>query len=169
MFSGAQEAIKFIKDKNIDMVDLKVVGISGQWLHITVPARQFTQKHFEEGVGYDGSSGSGFATVESGDVVACPDPQSAFLDPFFEHPTLSFLCDTLTADTKEPHPFDPRYVAKKSVEYMRATGIADEAWMAPEFEFHVLDSVNVLATPYHMSVDIHVRGDRAGRYRVRDQ
>ena len=155
MFSSAQEALKFIKDKNIDMVDLKVVGINGQWLHVTIPARQFTQKHFEEGVGYDGSSGSGFATVESGDVVARPDPESAFIDPFFEHATLSFLCDTLTADTKDPHPFDPRNVAKKAIAYMRSTGIADEAWMAPEFEFHILDSVNVLATPYHMAVDIH--------------
>lgn len=155
MFESAQEALNYIHSNNIDMVDLKVVGIAGQWLHVTIPARQFTQKHFELGVGYDGSSGSGFGKVESGDVVARPEPASAFLDPFFERPTLSFLCETVTADTREPMRNDPRTVAKRAVEYMRNTGIADEAWMAPEFEFHVLDSVDVVDTPYHTTVDIH--------------
>jgi glutamine synthetase len=155
MFSNSQEALKFIKDNGIDMVDLKVVGIAGQWLHITIPARQFTQKHFEEGVGYDGSSGAGYGKVESGDVVARPEPESGFVDPFCEHPTLSFLCDTLKADTKEPTRDDPRTIAKRAVEYMHSTGIADQAWMAPEFEFHVLDSVEVLNTPYHTSIDVH--------------
>lgn len=155
MFGTAQQALKFINDKNIDMVDLKVVALGGQWLHITVPARQFTQSHFEEGVGYDGSSGAGYGTVESGDVVARPEPGSAFVDPFFEHPTLSFFCETLKADTKEPLRSDPRAIAKRAVEYLRSTGIADQAWMAPEFEFHVLDSVEVVNTPYHTAVDIH--------------
>jgi glutamine synthetase len=155
MFSSCQEAIKFIKDNSIDMVDLKVAGIAGQWLHITVPARQFTQKHFEEGVGYDGSSGAGYGKVESGDVVAQPEPGTAFVDPFCEHPTLSFICETLKADTKEPMRDDPRTIARRAVEYMRTTGVADQAWMAPEFEFHVFDSVEVVNTPYHLSVDVH--------------
>jgi glutamine synthetase len=155
MFSSPQEALKFIKDNDIDMVDLKVVGVAGQWLHITVPARQFTQKHFEEGVGYDGSSGAGYGKVESGDVVARPEPESAFVDPFCEHPTLSFFCETLKADTKEPLRDDPRTIARRAVEYMRSTGIADQAWMAPEFEFHVFDGVDVVNTPYHTSIDIH--------------
>jgi glutamine synthetase len=155
MFTTADEALKFIKQKNIDMVDLKVVGIAGQWLHITIPARQFAQRHFEEGIGYDGSSGAGYGKVESGDVVARPEPSDAFVDPFWERPTLSFFCETLKADTKEPLRDDPRTIAKRAVEYMRATGVADEAWMAPEFEFHVLDSVDVVSTPYHVSVDIH--------------
>ena len=74
MFDTAQEALKFEKDNNVDMVDLKIIGLGGQWLHITIPAHQLTEKHFEEGVGYDGSSGSGYSSVESGDVVraCCP-------------------------------------------------------------------------------------------------
>ncbi len=155
MFSSPQEALKFIKDNAVDMVDLKVVGVAGQWLHITVPARQFTQKHFEEGVGYDGSSGAGYGKVESGDVVARPEPESAFIDPFCEHPTLSFFCETLKADTKDPIPNDPRTIARRAVEHLRSTGIADEAWMAPEFEFHVLDGVDVVNTPYHVCIDVH--------------
>jgi len=154
MFESATDALKFIKDNKIEMVDLKVVGIAGQWQHITIPARQFTRRHFEEGVGYDGSSGSGFTPVESGDVVARPDPATAFLDPFFARPALSFLCETVTADTREPLVSDPRTIVRRAVQYMRAGGVADEAWMAPEFEFHVFDRVEVVCSPYHTSVDI---------------
>ncbi len=154
MFATVAEALKFIKDQQIAMVDLKIVGLAGQWLHVSIPARQFTEDYFEEGVGYDGSSGSGFATVESGDVSARPVVETAFVDPFWEMPTLSFLCDTVTADTKQPFPNDPRGIATKAVAYLRSSGIADEAWMGPEFEFHVFDQVDVRCEQYYTSVDI---------------
>ena len=154
MFQSVDEALKFIKDQDIAMVDLKVVGLAGQWLHITIPARNFTQEYFEEGVGYDGSSGSGFGKVESGDVSARPIVDTGFMDPFCEHPTMSFICETVAADTKEPFPNDPRNIARKALNYMRSKGIADESLMAPEFEFHVFDSVDVVNEPFHTSVSI---------------
>jgi len=148
VFSSATEALKYIKDNDIAMVDLKITGIAGQWLHVTIPARQFAQKHFDEGVGYDGSSGAGFSTVENGDVAARPLPHTAFLDPFYQDPTLSFLCETVTADTKEPFGGDPRTIAGRAVQYMRDSGIADEAWMGPEFEFYVFERVEVWNDPH---------------------
>lgn len=154
MFASPHEAIRYIQDNDVAMVDLKIVSLAGHWLHVTIPAREFTAGYFEEGVGYDGSSGSGFGRVESGDVSARPDPSSAFMDPFWEVPTISFLCDTITADTKEPFPSDPRTIARRAVEYMRTLGVADEAWMGPEFEFHVLDRVQVTVEPFRMSVEI---------------
>lgn len=154
MFTSAAEALTFIRDNQIAMVDLKIVGLAGQWMHLTIPARHFTQKYFDEGVGYDGSSGSGFSKVESGDVNALPRPETAFLDPFWERPTISFLCDTVTADTHEPFANDPRTIARRAVEHLRTTGVADEAWMGPEFEFHVLDRVEIENTPYHTCVCI---------------
>lgn len=154
MFDSAANALKYIKEKDIAMVDLKIVGIAGQWLHVTIPSRQFAQKHFEEGVGYDGSSGAGFGRVESGDVAALPQPQTAFVDPFWAEPTLSFLCDTVTADTKEPFASDPRTIARRAEAHLRANGIADEAWMGPEFEFHVFDRVEVVNDIYETGVRI---------------
>jgi glutamine synthetase len=105
-------------------------------------------------VGYDGSSGAGFGRVECGDVVARPEPHTAFVDPFWSRPTLSFLCETVSANTREPLASDPRAIAKKAVAYMRGLGVADEAWMAPEFEFHVFDSVQVNASPYETHLRI---------------
>lgn len=164
MFDSAAQALKFIQEKDIDSIDLKMVGVTGQWLHVTIPARHFTHSHFEAGVGYDGSSGSGFTRVESGDVAAIPEPDTAFLDPFWERPTLSFICRTVTADSRQPLPTDPRQVARQAVARLRETGIADEAWMAPEFEFHVFDRVEVVSEPYESRVRIvsgEVHGDGA--------
>jgi len=154
VFTSAAEALKYIKEHAIAMVDLKIVGLSGQWLHLSIPARQFSMQHFTEGVGYDGSSGSGFTTVESGDVNARPQPDTAFIDPFWDQPTLSFLCDTITADTHEPFPSDPRTIARRAVEYLRSTGVADEAWMGPEFEFHIFDRVEMTIEPYCVGVKV---------------
>jgi glutamine synthetase len=154
MFDSAGQALKYIADHDMAMVDLKVVGIAGQWLHVTIPAKSFAQKHFEEGVGYDGSSGSGFTTVESGDVAAMPEPATGFLDPFWEKPTLSFICGTVSADRKAPLANDPRTIAQRAVSYMRNMGVADTAWMAPEFEFHVFERVDVLNDQYHTFVRV---------------
>jgi len=155
MFDCTKEACQYINDHDIAMVDLKVTGLSGQWLHLTIPAEHFGPKYFEEGIGYDGSSGSGFTSVEDGDVVAVPQAQTAFVDPFCELPTISFVCDTATADTRVPVGSDPRTIAKRAVAYMQSKNIADEALMAPEFEFHVLDHVELVNDPYHTSVVLH--------------
>ena len=154
MFTSVADALKYIQDHDIAMVDLKIVGLAGQWLHLSIPARQFSAKHFAEGVGYDGSSGSGFTTVESGDVNALPQPQTAFVDPFWDQPTLSFLCDTITSDTHEPFPADPRTIARRAVAHMVSTGVADEAWMGPEFEFHIFDRVEAFNDQYNLGVRI---------------
>jgi glutamine synthetase len=154
MFASASEALAYISKGDVVMVDLKVVGIRGQWMHVTIPARNFTQRHFEDGVGYDGSSGAGFSPVEDGDVVALPEPETGFIDPFWEHPTLSFICGTVTADSKKPFSSDPRTIARRAVSYMRGTGIADEAVMAPEFEFYVFDRLEAVNEPYHTFVRV---------------
>jgi glutamine synthetase len=154
VFADAGEAIKFISDNKIDAIDLKIAGLAGQWMHVTIPARNFSAKCFENGVGYDGSSGSGFSTVESGDLVAIPDPTTAFVDPFWDRPTLSFICNTATADSCQPFPHDPRTIARKAVAEMTRSGIADLALFAPELEFHVFDAVRLTDDPYHTSVEI---------------
>ncbi|RJP38605.1 MAG: type I glutamate--ammonia ligase [Phycisphaerales bacterium] len=154
MFHDAREALRYIAGHDIAMVDLKVVSIAGQWLHLTIPAAQFTEKHFEEGIGYDGSAGSGFASVESGDVVARPEPGTAFVDPFWREPTLSFICETVAADNRAPFAHDPRTIARRAVECLKQARVADAAMMAPEFEFHVFDRLSVRNGPYQTLVEI---------------
>ncbi len=157
MFQTPGEAVKFISSNKIEMVDLKIVSLAGRWLHVTIPASRFSEDYFVDGVGYDGSAGAGFARVESGDVSALPDPTTGFLDPFAPQPTLSFICDTVTADTRAPFINDPRTIARRAEAYLARSGVADEAWFAPEFEFHVFDRVTLVNGPYRSGVDITPR------------
>jgi glutamine synthetase len=54
----------------------------------------------------------GFKSVSSGDMVLQPDLEAAFVDPFYEVPTLSFICNALEADTRQLLPYDPRNIVR---------------------------------------------------------
>jgi glutamine synthetase len=140
LFSGYDEAAACLRDRRLEMVDLKYCDLWGRWHHVTLPAARFTPALLEKGVGFDGSS-VGFKTVSRGDMVMLPDLATAFVDPFCEVPTLSFICATLEADTRRPFPYDPRNIVRRAAEQLAATGIADRSVWAPEFEFYLFDGV----------------------------
>ncbi len=140
MFQDRQEACRYAKEQGIEQVDFKIVNLFGGLHHITIQASSLNEALFDDGIGFDGSS-IGYKAVESGDMVLLPDPTSAFLDPFWERPTLSFLCDVAEADTREPFLADPRSIARKAEEALAASGHADRSLWGPEFEFYVFDSV----------------------------
>ena len=119
-----------------------------------MPRREFTQKFFAAGGGYDGSSVPGFSTLESGDLAALPDPTTGFTDPFFERPTMSFICNTVVAGTKEPYEKDPRGVAQRAEALLAQSGVGDRALFSPEFEFNVFDGVHLIDEAFHTSVRI---------------
>ena len=95
MFESFQEARKWIDDHGIQAVDMKYCDLWGAWHHITVPVSQFTPALMDQGIGFDGSS-VGLKNVKAGDMVLMPELETGFLDPFWEQPTLSFICITLT-------------------------------------------------------------------------
>ncbi|RME18542.1 MAG: type I glutamate--ammonia ligase, partial [Bdellovibrio sp.] len=115
--------------------------LPGMWQHFTIPLNQLTPDVFEEGLAFDGSSIRGWRSIESSDMIVLPDASTAKLDPFMEVPTLSLICDVVMPDTLEPYERDPRQVTKKSVAYLKSTGIADTAYFGPEAEFFIFDDV----------------------------
>ena len=141
MFQDFEQAQKYVKEYGIQVVDLKFCDLWGRWHHLTIPASQFASSLMEEGIGFDGSS-VGLKSVKAGDMVMVPDLATGFIDPFWETPTLSFICRTLEADTHEVFANDPRNIAIRAEEYLISTGIADESLWGPEFEFYVFDSVS---------------------------
>lgn len=143
MFKNTREIIEYIKKQNINAVDIKFTDMSGQLRHITIPAREFSESVFKDGIGFDGSSVAGFKRCKSGDMCAVPDLSTAFIDPFWDLPTLSFMCNTIEADTKKPYDKDPRTVSKRAKAYLISIGAADEVLFAPEFEFNIFDSIAI--------------------------
>jgi glutamine synthetase len=141
MTKKIEETVKFVRDNQIEMIDLKFIDVFGHWHHVTLPASALTEATFSMGVGFDGSS-LGFKAVEAGDMVLLPDAKTAVVDPFWEMKTLSFICNVGEPDTKVISPKDPRGIAQRAEQYLRTTGIADELLWSPEFEFYIFDSIN---------------------------
>ena len=140
MFEEYKHAKNFIDENHIQVVDFQYCDLWGRPHHLTVPVSQFTPMLMERGLGIDGSSIE-LKSVKAGDMVIVPDLSTATLDPFWEAPTLSFLCNTLTADAKELYHDDPRTVAQRAERYLQSIGVADESRWSPEFEFYIFDSV----------------------------
>ena len=137
---NAKDIMECIREKNIRMLDFKMVDINGAYRHVTIPAVRFTEDILTDGIGFDASN-YGYAVVEKSDMVFIPDLDTAVIDPFCEVPTLSMTGDAMIIDYPQnrPLPQYPRNITKAAERYMRETGVADRMLILPEFEFYLFD------------------------------
>src|SRR5258705_3962411 len=89
----------------------------------------------DDGMGFDGSSITGFNAIEESDMVAIPDPETFQLMPWKEGETrvARMICDIVTPDGK-PYEGDPRYVLRRALERMASLGF-DTFNVGPELEY----------------------------------
>jgi glutamine synthetase len=139
--------LKFIKTNKIEFVDLKFMDFPGQWQHFTVPSTEIDTKSFEDGLGFDGSSIRGWKSINESDMLIIPDPNTMFVDPFIQAPTISLICDVHEPATKEKYERCPRSIAQKTAAYLISTGIADTVYFGPEAEFFIFDDVRFDSAP----------------------
>jgi glutamine synthetase len=139
--STPKSVIELAKKAGAKMMDIKFVDTFGTWQHFSCPIRELTEDIFTEGLGFDGSSIRGWKSIEASDMLAMPDPATAFLDPFCAVPTLSLTCTIAETGTKELYTRDPRGIAQRAEKYLISTGLADAAYMGPEAEFFIFDNV----------------------------
>jgi glutamine synthetase len=134
-----KEALALAKKNNAVMVDLRFIDWPGTWQHCTFPISEIDEGTFEDGLGFDGSSIRGWQAIDQSDMLMVPAAETAFMDPFFDHPTLVMICDIIDPITKQPYSRDPRHIAKKAEQYLKQTGIGDTAFIGPEAEFFVFN------------------------------
>jgi glutamine synthetase len=123
------------------MIDVKFVDTFGTWQHFCLPISELTEEAFVDGYGFDGSSIRGWKSIEASDMLAMPDPDTAFMDPFCAVPTLSLTCNIVETGAKEAYTRDPRGMALRAEKYLQSTGVADAAVFGPEAEFFIFDDV----------------------------
>lgn len=141
MAASPQDVLNLIREKDIQMIDLKFIDLPGIWQHLTVHSSQISESSFTEGVPFDGSSIRGWKAINESDMSMVLDPSTAWMDPFTAEPTLSIICSILEPRTGQPYSRCPRVIAKKAVEYLKSTGIGDTAYFGPEAEFFVFEDV----------------------------
>ncbi|MBP6534397.1 MAG: glutamine synthetase beta-grasp domain-containing protein, partial [Arenimonas sp.] len=120
--------LKLIKDNAIEFVDLRFADLRGVQHHVSFPVSIVEPVLFEEGKMFDGSSIAGWKGINESDMILLPDATTAVLDPFTADPTLIMVCDILDPATMQAYGRDPRGVAKRAEAYLKASGIADQAF-----------------------------------------
>ena len=141
MAKTAQEVLQMIKDNGIKMIDLKFIDLPGTWQHCTFYYDQIDEDSFIHGVPFDGSSIRGWKAINDSDMAMVPDPNTAWIDPFYKEPTLSMICRIKEPRTGEWYSRDPRNIAYQALDYLASTGLGDTAYFGPEAEFFLFDDV----------------------------
>jgi glutamine synthetase len=136
-----KEFFELARKFKAEIVDLKFTDLLGTWQHCSFPIETWDEKTFTEGVGFDGSSIRGWQGIHISDMLAVPDPATAKMDPIFRDPTLSVIANIVDPISHENYSRDPRHVARKGVEYLRQTRIADICYIGPEPEFFIFDEI----------------------------
>ena len=136
-----REVLALCREKDVKAVDLRFMDFPGLWQHFTIPVSKLDEDTFEDGLGFDGSSIRGWQAINESDMLVVPQPETAWIDPFTELTTLAMICNIQDPITREDYSRDPRNVARKAVNYLKSTGIADTAYIGPEAEFFVFDDI----------------------------
>jgi glutamine synthetase len=149
MTKTAQDVLALIKEQDVKYVDLRFTDPRGKWQHVTFDVALADEDFFAEGQMFDGSSIAGWKAINESDMTLVPDPETAFIDPFFAQTTLVLVADVLEPSTGEPYSRDPRGIAKKAEAYLKSTGVGDTAVFGPEAEFFIFSDVKYSADPYN--------------------
>ena len=136
-----KEVLAMCREKDVKSIDLRFMDFPGLWQHFTIPVGKLDEDVFEDGLGFDGSSIRGWQAINESDMLVVPQPETASLDPFTELPTLSMICNIQDPITREDYSRDPRNVARKSINYLKSTGIGDTCLIGPEAEFFIFDEI----------------------------
>ncbi|WP_434354200.1 type I glutamate--ammonia ligase [Psychrobacter sp. HD31] len=137
----SNKLLDLIASSEAKWVDFRFTDTRGKEQHISYPADSIDEDVLEDGKMFDGSSISGWKGIEASDMILRPDPETAFVDPFFESPTVVVTCDIIEPSTLQGYERDPRSIARRAEEYLKSTGIGDTAFFGPEPEFFVFDDV----------------------------
>jgi glutamine synthetase len=129
-----REALKRLQEENVDFLLLWFTDIEGHLKSFAVTPAEVDEA-LNDGMGFDGSSITGFNAIEESDMVAIPDPSTFQLMPAREGEMkmARMICDIVTPDGK-PYEGDPRYVLRRALERMRSLGF-DAFNVGPELEY----------------------------------
>lgn len=138
---NAQDVLKLVQESEARFVDYRFTDILGKEHHVTVPVSAFDEEVFERGHAFDGSSIAGWKGIQASDMLLVPDPETAYVDPFYEEPTVVITCDVVEPADGKGYDRDPRSIAKRAEAYLKSTGLGDTVYFGPEPEFFIFDSV----------------------------
>jgi glutamine synthetase len=144
--ADTKKVLDMIKEHDVRYVDFRFTDPRGKWQHLAHHVRTISDDFLTSGVMFDGSSIAGWKAINESDMLLMPDCETAVLDPFAAQTSLIVFCDVHEPLTGQPYGRDPRSIAKKAEQYLKASGVGDTAYFGPEAEFFIFDDVRYEST-----------------------
>jgi glutamine synthetase len=131
-----KDVLKRVEKEKVEFVLLWFNDLEGHLKSFAITPQEL-EDALDDGMGFDGSSITGFNAIEESDMVAIPDPGTFQLMPWREGETkvARMICDVVTPDG-QPYEGDPRYVLRRALERMKSMGF-DTFNVGPELEYFI--------------------------------
>jgi glutamine synthetase len=134
--TSASDLLKQVEDDGVEFIRFWFTDVLGQLKSFAV-GREELEGALEDGMGFDGSSITGFNRIEESDMIAMPDPDTYAILPWrtngHKGNVARMFCDVLKPGG-EPYEGDPRYVMRRALARASELGF-DTFNIGPELEF----------------------------------
>ncbi|MBA2545923.1 MAG: glutamine synthetase, partial [Solirubrobacterales bacterium] len=133
--STPEEILAFCRDEDVRFVRLWFTDLLGQLKSFSINESEL-EDAFEGGMGFDGSSITGFNPIEESDMIAMPDPATFNMIPWRDEPekkVARMFCD-VQVPGGEPYEGDPRWILQRALKRANEMGF-DHFNIGPELEF----------------------------------
>jgi glutamine synthetase len=140
-----KQVLKEIEEAGVQSVLLWFTDIEGHLKSFAITPKE-VEGALDDGMGFDGSSITGFNAIEESDMVAIPDPTTFRVIPSKEGETrvARMICDVVTPDGN-PYDGDPRHVLRRALDRMRGLGF-DTFNIGPELEYFLFRNADAAET-----------------------
>jgi len=130
----AADVTALVEERKIRFIRFWFTDVLGQLKSFSINAAELPDA-FEAGMGFDGSSITGFNAIEESDMIALPDPATFAVLPWRpeEQGVGRMFCDVITPE-RTPYEGDPRHVLRRAVARAREMGF-DTFNVGPELEY----------------------------------
>ena len=118
----AQDVKAIVAEREIRFIRFWFTDILGQLKSFSINAAELDDA-FEAGMGFDGSSITGFNAIEESDMIAMPDPSTFAVLPWRpeEQGVGRMFCDVLTPE-RTSYEGDPRHILRRALQRSGSMG-----------------------------------------------
>src|ERR1700710_1656213 len=137
----AEDVKALVEERGIRFIRLWFTDVLGQLKSFSINSAELDDA-FEGGMGFDGSSITGFNAIEESDMIAQPDPATFAVLPWRpeEAGVGRMFCDVLTPE-RTPYEGDPRHVLRRALQRAGSMGF-DTFNVRPELEYFLFRDSN---------------------------
>ncbi|HKH13002.1 MAG TPA: glutamine synthetase family protein, partial [Rubrobacter sp.] len=140
------DILRQAEENNVKFIRLWFTDILGVLKSFAITVGEL-EDALDGGMGFDGSSITGYQDIEESDMIAMPDAATFKIIPWSpqESRTARMICDVRTPDG-DPYVGDPRYVLRRALERAEEMGFSN-FYCGPELEYFYFKDSSPIPEP----------------------